>query len=523
MLHQNETHGRAGNGNTAIKSPLLVVVVSLAFGIIAEEYFHFNLVGLFFVICFLLLISLLAKKENFVTSVFLLATVFCMGSFLSLVRSEFQRDHVYYVAKYYRGQTAELRGLIISDVSRKEYLQTKKTSFEMKVKEIRSPWGWKNKTGKILVNVFSDVDLCYGDIIQISGKLHKPYEFSSRGRFSYRKYLDRRSLNLILSVKKDPSVKILKKDQGYKIKAKAFRIRSYLKKKFEDHLTENESGLMCAILLGDRSGIPKHIRDLFVQTGTAHVLAISGLHVGIVAGCFFVFFRVLPIGRKSKLIATALMLLVYMLIAGTRPSVVRATVMTTTVLIGIAIERDSDFITMVSLSALILLIINPNNIFDIGFQLSYICVISIFFFYPLFERFMEQVRGNKQNYIGKVIVQLFCVSFAVWLGVAGVIAYYFQMVTPITIIANILIVPLLTVIVALGFGMLAMSCLIPSSAVLFAYCLKIVLNLNVGIIFLFSKLPYAYFYTGEISLWLVVVYYLVLFLLKIGLEYIVKK
>ena len=523
MSTLKEIKCKAEEVNVAVKHPLLGVVVSLALGIIAGEYIYFQLNVLFVLICFLLTCTLLTVKKRIFSGAMLLITVFCVGGFLCMARKELPKDHVYHVAKYYRKQTVEFKGLIISDVSRKKYFQITKTTFVFDVKEIKSPWGWRKKTGKVLVNMFGSTALSYGDIIKITGKLHKPYEFSSRGRFSYRKYLNRRSLRLILSVKKNAPIQILKRGQGYRLKDKLFRARSYLKKRFTDNLTENESGLMCAILLGDRSGIPKHVRELFVKTGTAHILAISGLHVGIVAGCFFMFFRILPINRKSKLIATVVMLLMYMFLADTRPSVVRATVMTITVLVGIAIERESDFISMVSLSALILLVVNPYNIFDIGFQLSYICIISIFWFYPLFERFTKMMFADNKNTIGKIVVKLFCVSLAVWIGVAGVIAYYFQMVTPITIIANIFIVPLLTVVVALGFGMLLMSSMVPASAVFFANCLKLVLNIKVGIIFLFSKMPYAYFYIDEISLWFVAGYYLVLVLLKIGIECMLKK
>ncbi|MBU4334787.1 MAG: ComEC/Rec2 family competence protein, partial [Candidatus Omnitrophica bacterium] len=279
MLSLQEKKYKANEDNVRVKNPLLGVVVSLALGIIAGEYFHFQLSVLFILICFLLIFVMVAIKESFISSLMVLITVFCLGGFLCQARDVLQRDHVYHVAKYYREGSAEIKGLIISDVSRKKSFQTTKTTFAMDVKEIKSPWGWRKRTGMILVDIFGDADMRYGDIVRISGKMHKPYDFSGKGKFSYREYLNRRSLKLILSVKKNAPIEILKRDQGSGFKAKVFRMRAYFKKKFTDNLTENESGLMCAMLLGDRAHIPIHIRELFVKTGTAHILAISGLHV----------------------------------------------------------------------------------------------------------------------------------------------------------------------------------------------------------------------------------------------------
>jgi len=523
MLMFQDVKSRTDSDKVIVRNPLLGVVVSLALGIIAGEYCHFQLDVLFFLICFLLIVTLITKKESFVSGLILLVTVFCLGWFLCQAQKELQGDHVYHVAKYYRDGPVEVKGLVISNVTRKDSLQGVKTSFVLDVQAIKFPWGWHKKTGQILVDIFGATNINYGDIVKFSGKLHKPYEFAKTGRFSYREYLNRQSIKLILSVKKNAPVEILKRNQGSRFKANVFRLREYLKKKFTDNLTENESGLMCAILLGDRSNIPVHIRELFVKTGTAHILAISGLHVGIVAGCFFMFFRILPINRRCKLVATVIMLIAYMIVVEARPSVVRATVMTVTILIGIAIERESDFISMLSLSALMLLTVNPYNIFDVGFQLSYICVVAIFWFYPLFERSAKMIFADNRIFIVQVVVKLFCVSLAVWIGVAGAIAYYFQMVTPVTIVANILIVPLLSVVVALGFGMLLISSFVPSGAVFFAQCLKLVLNIKVGLIFLFSKMPGAYFYIERISLVHVALYYIFIVLLRIGIGFRIKK
>ena len=278
---------------------------------------------------------------------------------------------------------------------------------------------------------------------------------------------------------------------------------------------------MQTILLGDRSQIPKPIKELFIQTGTAHILAISGLHVGIVAGLILIFLRLIPIGRRVQLVLTIFILLFYAFLTGGRPSVIRATIMAVVFLTSFLLEREPEVLNTLSLAALILLLLNPLNIFDVGFQLSFICVLSIIFLTPKIERIMSKFVSDSKHRIYNIFKQMVSVSIAVWLGVAGCIAYYFHIVTPITIGANLAVIPLTTIIVALGMGLLIVGSLIPSGAFIFAACIKLFLNLMVGIIYLFSLVPFAYFDLSGITVWQTISYYLVI-ILFLYLSYHIK-
>ena len=301
------------------------------------------------------------------------------------------------------------------------------------------------------------------------------------------------------------------------LKRHALHLRTKLSNILSENLSKNESGIMKAILLGDRSTIAKPVRALFVQTGTAHILAISGLHIGVVAALFLLLIKIFPVGGKWRSVGVIGLLACYAFFTGGRPSVVRATIMMIVFLASFIVEKERDILNTLFLAAMILLIYNPLNLFDIGFQLSFVCVLSII----LLNTYLKRTGATRSLRTKDIVfeqyirfgLQSITFSAVIWIGVAGFIAYYFSIITPVTIFANLLVVPLISVIVTLGFGLLIMGALAPSWAYMFAVCLKIVLNAMVGIIFLFDKIPFAYFYLRNVRIWQVGVYYAILTLL----------
>jgi competence protein ComEC len=421
------------------------------------------------------------------------------------------------IAKYYRNKPVLLKGTVRSSVDEKRAANAKKKTFTLDVHQVRANWGWEDQTGKILVDVFRDLDISYGDSLQLEGTLHRPYNFANETNFSYRDYLQHRGIYFILSVKKDSNIAILARNKGNYLKSASLRLRKRLGNILSGNLSNNESGIMKAILLGDRSAVSKPVRELFVQTGTAHILAISGLHIGVVAAIFLMLMKLIPAGGKWQSAGVIGLLIGYAFLTGGRPSVVRATIMMIVFLAGFIIEKERDTLNTLFLAAMIILIYNPLNLFDVGFQLSFVCILSIIL---LNDRSRQKrtplplgERNTGYDRLIQFVLRSMAVSTAVWFGVAGFIAYYFNIVTPVTIFANLAVVPLISVIVTLGFGLLITGMILPSWAFLFAGCLKVVLNAMVGIIFLFDKVPFAYVYLKNVNIWHVVTYYGMLFVL----------
>jgi len=508
--------------------PFLYITGFYSFGIALDHFARLP----FGCLCLLIFIFLVAgvgiSRKTFLSTVFLLLAITGLGMVYTQSRQGIDRDHVMHVAKYYYKKPVAVKGVIVSDVQQRAAVNGSKTTFTLDVREVQAPWEWQKKNGKILVNIFKDLDVDYGDYVMLEGKLHRPYNFSAGKNFSYRNYLYRRDIRFILSVKKDADIRVLGQNHGNSFRALSLKLRDKFKGVLSESLSKNEAGIMRAVLLGDRSGIPKPVRTLFVQTGTAHILAISGLHMGVVAALLLVFAKIIPIGRRGQLGLVIFLLMNYAFLTGGRPSVVRATIMTVVFLASFIVEKEFDAFNTLCLAAMIILMINPLNLFDVGFQLSFVCVLTILYINRGVKKkdvknaFRKDIKSNGRIYDRwfHYTLQSFYLSLAIWIGVAGLIAYYFGIITPITILANLVVVPLISIVVALGFGLLAIGIILPSWAFMFAACLKAVLNVMVGLIYLFDKAPLAHILVSNVKPWHVMLYYgLLLAVIYIPLEW----
>jgi competence protein ComEC len=295
------------------------------------------------------------------------------------------------------------------------------------------------------------------------------------------------------------------RNKGAPVQSALLKVRRKLQGILDKHLTAFEAGVIQSLVLGGRYYIPQRTRELFVQTGTAHILAISGMNVGGMAFLVFLILNVLRLPRRAQITGTCSILVVYCFLTGADPSVVRATVMAVVMLCGLLFERQTDTLNSLGLAAIIILLFDPMALFAIGFQLSFMGVLAIVCIYPKIYRLFE---GRSSNRAVTVVLQSLCISLAAWIGVLPLVAYYFEIVTPVSILANIPIIPFVSALFMLGFGLILTGLCCPSLAGLFALCIKIVLFLLMMIVDSFSKIPAGYFYIPRVDLYLVAGYYL---------------
>ncbi|MFC1510230.1 ComEC/Rec2 family competence protein [Candidatus Omnitrophota bacterium] len=506
-----------------IHRPFIVVAIPFALGVVLSGVMDssFRMAVLF--VCLLLFSSFIFKRIRLLSTVFLLGAIMSCGFLYTQARNSLASDHLSHVAKYYPRKLVLIEGVIVSDVEERSSFKGKKTMFHLQVTRLKTKWGWKEKSGKLLVNLFRESDLSYGDVIIIEGRLHQPFEFSKSDTFSYRDLLARKGIRHILSVKARGRVEVIRRGEGFVLKQLSLKAKRRFKNVLNETLSMNEAAIMRAILLGDRHDIPKHVRELFQLSGVAHVLAISGLHIGIVSFLFFMLLKMLPISRRWQYGLTVLLLLFYALLTGGRTSVVRATIMASVFISSFILERETDVFNVLSFAALVILLLNPNNLFDVGFQLSFLSVFSIIVFYPRISKLLKQLMRHHKSRGIAYLIQSISVSSAAYLGVLGLIAYYFQIITPISVFANIIIIPLIAVIVSLGMGLMIVAFTIPTAVVAFAVCIKLLLNAMVVCIFLFTKVPGAYVLIRGISVKVVILYYCGLGALILGGFFLEKR
>lgn len=223
----------------------------------------------------------------------------------------------------------------------------------------------------------------------------------------------------------------------------------------QQNLGENETAILSALTLGYKRGLDPETKRVFSAAGAMHVLAVSGLHVGIIFGMFILLFGFLKRSRKGKIIFVSLSILLlwsYALLTGLSPSVMRAATMFSLVSIATNLNRRANIYNTLATSAFILLLINPNNIFEVGFQLSYSAVFGIVFLQPKLEK-LWPVKNKICHYIWVLIT----VSVSAQIATFPFTSYYFHQFPSYFIFTNIMVIPAVFVLIVLGVLLLLLS------------------------------------------------------------------
>lgn len=407
----------------------------------------------------------------------------------------------------YKSKTVWLKGIVDSYPK----VSNRYSSFVLAVEELIGERKVYRVTGKVLVKLFCKEDISYGQKLLLKGKLFRPFRGSNR-RISYRDYLKTQKIYSIFIVRYNTPIKHLGLGEVNPLRALVYRIRDTGRDIYFKYLSGAQAGMFSALILGDRNMVGANLGRLFVQTGTIHILAISGLHVGIVAFILELFLKVLRLKRHLRYLAIIFLLILYCLLTGGRPSVVRATIMTIILLIGFLLRRQTKITHSLGLAALIILIVNPQQMFNIGFQLSFVSVISIVYLSPVIRKLFDadyhgysaritadksadiRKRNPRISAIKRFFTSALSVSLSAWLGVLPFIAYYFKIISPITVLANLVVVPYIGLVIALGFSLLFVGIIFPILTPIFAAPANLSMVILLQIIKLFNQIPGAYFY-----------------------------
>lgn len=241
----------------------------------------------------------------------------------------------------------------------------------------------------------------------------------------------------------------------------ALSLREQLLSKYEQYdFNEEQLSLIYAITLGDKSLLTKKIRNIFSISGSSHVLALSGLHAGIVFTLFYLLFRFLFFfvqryqSRESiTLLCTLPSIWFFALLTGSSPSVIRATVMLTVYSLARLLSRDGISLNVLSFAAIIMLVIKPLDLYDIGFQLSFLAVFAILVVYKKCVNIFQ----NISNPMIKWMWQMFVLSSAAQLGTAPLAAFYFHQFSLMYFLSNLIIIPCVTLLLYLSIFFLLSS------------------------------------------------------------------
>lgn len=432
---------------TIIKLSLLLIV-----GIIIGNYFQFSpasllLPGILFLTLFG--ISYFRTRRFLLQDIFFGISAYVLFIFIGITTATIHRpqNNPNHFTHFSTEGTTEL---IIAEVHERLKPGSFQDRYIVKTKELN----FKPVSGKLLLNITRDsagMDLRPGERVAVASEVTKINKPLNPYQFDYSNYME--DLGVLRQVNVSKSEVLLLPESNSGIREVAGNIRGNIVLKLEQFSFEaDELAIIQALLLGQRQEVSQEIYSNYAAAGVIHILAVSGLHVGII---LLLLNRILqpierfPKGRIVKAILLILLLWGFALLAGLSPSVVRAVSMFSFVAIGMQLNRRTSVLNTLFISLLVLLLINPGYLTQVGFQLSYAAVLSIVLIQPhLYNLYKGESRAIK--YLWGIL----SVTIAAQIGVLPLSLFYFHQFPGLFFLSNLLILPFLGII--LGTGILVM-------------------------------------------------------------------
>ncbi|NQV04759.1 MAG: ComEC/Rec2 family competence protein [Candidatus Omnitrophica bacterium] len=436
------------------KRPLAIIAIFFVLGIALARFLpdptrfpRMAAITLIFILA-----SFISYRYRMLSNIFLFLSVASLAALLYVNSSIYPNNHI---GDFLGEETLKtgVVGIIKSPaLSRKPYYGKINSTYLFYVEAIKAGGDtWFSVEGMAQIRIQTEKDYRYGDRLLVRGTIKKPKKGVS---FNYREYLQRQNIFAVINTKED-NVRVL--SYNYRVNPVlrySYLIRERLKNQIIKNMPLETGSFLRAILLGDRSELSQGLKANFKNSGTMHILAISGLHVGLIALSILYLLKSLRIKRELTYIVTILFLIIFVLLTLSRPSVTRAVVMACIFLVGMLLGRRVDAYNSLGVAALFILVRNPKDLFNVGFQLSFFAVFSILYLVP---KFMKIIRGDVNFYLRKFLYMPLAVSVAAWLGTFPLILYYFRIVTPVAIIANLFIIPLLFLLLMGGLSFILLG------------------------------------------------------------------
>jgi competence protein ComEC len=353
------------------------------------------------------------------------------------------------------GQFHGLSGTVISgEIREQPEYGGDYTRFRLDISQISIDGNLHDASGAALVYLPVWADCRYGDRLTVTGTPDLPPQFDG---FDYRGYLAEQGITAIIYY---PETVITSRDNGNPALAAIFDLRAGLAANLARTLPEPEASLAQGIILGIRVNIPDPVRDDFSITGTAHLLAISGLHISIVT--LLVLALALRIfGRRRYIYVWLTLLLVwlYTMLTGLHPPVVRAAIMVSLFLVTELLGRQRSILTALCFTAAVMVAVNPGLLRSASFQMSFSAMLGLIFITPLLQtagqRIITTTLGETTGFAAtaRLLNDLLGISLGAVLAVGPLVAYYFGIISLVGPLATLLALPLLPLIII--FGMLS--------------------------------------------------------------------
>ncbi|MEM8528498.1 MAG: ComEC/Rec2 family competence protein [Bacteroidota bacterium] len=380
-------------------------------------------------------------------------------------------------------ESAKVVGWIASMPEEKKWVQ-----FRFQVLQI----GDQSASGNIQIYVEKDnlsQQLSYGDVLQIDANLLRASTPKNPNAFDFSKYLHYQNTHYQSFVRKTDWKRLIS-DQGNSVLRSIYHLRKKLLNMLSKHLEAEEVfSVGAALTLGYRGAISEEVRNAYANTGAIHILAVSGLHVGIIAMILFWILKVIPsytFAQKCLKAGIALSgIWLFTLLTGASASVLRAATMFSFIIVGKYVQRNGTIYNSLAAAAFCSLLYNPYLLFQVGFQLSYLAVAGIVFFQPKIHRLIY-IKSRPLDYLW----QITSVSFAAQIAVFPISLYYFHQFPTYFWLSSMIVIPAAFIILLLAIFLFFSQLLLPIMSDIGGEILEGLLYVMNQIIFAIERLPF---------------------------------
>ena len=505
---------------------MAVIAVAFAAGIVLADCV--SLVGCALLVAAVMILGVLVLPGKHRGTAAIIALVLFSGCLRYACDRSIAPDDV----SRYAPRATAVEGVVVSDSEG----DADSNRLTLRARRVLTGSRWMPASGSIMVSLYRDGKstmprIAYGDRVRIVAHPYIPSEPTNPGQFSWKEYLARHGIYACASARRAEQVIVLRRSRGHSLIGVAYAAKHYLVSSICKIHPRREASVMCGVVLGTYSYLDDDTLQQFTRTGTMHVLAASGYNCFVLllfATPVLRFLRVMP---RHRGIITVFLVWGYVLAVGPMPSLVRAAVMSSLMLLAAPLRRVADYANLFYVAAMALLVMNPSNLFDIGFQLSFLAVASLIMIAPVIEAVLNRsnlnelrakpVWGKRANrlrigisYLQNKAVGIFASTLvgttAVGLVTVPVIAYYFHYFSLTSLPANLAVAFLVPVVFFDSFLSLV-TALIPHGAAFAGLIGTLSTRAMLGAISYFGSMTYSSVAVQSPGILGIVGYYIVLF------------
>jgi ComEC/Rec2-related protein len=515
--------------------PLVSVVLAYAAGLLLGKFFQPPPAILFGAVFFLLVLTLVLEKLR---PHLLWPLLVLVGWVNFAVHTQIISPRDLRALLPNEPALVSVRGRLVETPSQRVYVRDETESWRtlalLNVTALARGTNWQPAGGQIIIATPGTLPGKFftGQPVEVAGVIAPPAAPVAEGLLDYRTFLRQQGIYFSLKTDSPDDWKLLSTNTTPPF---CDRFLAWSQTTLARGLPEPDEPLklLWAMTLGWRPALTSEVSAPFMQSGTMHIFAISGLHIALIAGILVAILRAMQLPRFGCGVVIIPLIWFYTAATGWQPSAIRSTIMMTIVIGGWMLKRPGNLLNSLAAAGLVILAGDPLQLFQASFQLSFFVVLSIALFMPPLEKWRDRLLATDPllprellprwrrwlNSSLRLLLTSLAVSFAAWLGSWPLCAYYFHLFSPVTLLANLLIVPLSSAALACNLGSLICGDWLPWLTELFNHSGWLWMKLMIEISHALVKLPDAFFYVRSPSAMDFVIYYAALFAVLSGIAF----